>query len=51
MLLKQKRYAFTLAVIQPEAMPVLYAFYLKDGRWPVGAGAEPEPPESFLTVR
>ena len=51
MLLKQKRYAFTLAVIQPEAMPFLYAFYLEDGRWPVGRDAEPEPPESFLTVR
>ena len=47
MLLKQKRYAFTLAVIQPEAMPFLYAFYLKDGRWPVGRGAQPEGPEAF----
>ncbi len=47
MLLKQKRYAFTLAVIQPEAMPFLYAFYRKDGRWPVGQGAVPESPEAF----
>ena len=48
MLLKQKRYAFTLAVIQPEAMPFLYVFYRKDGRWQTGKGAEPVAPESFL---
>ena len=48
MLLKQKRYAVTLAILTPEAMPVLYVFYRKDGRWQVGHNAQPVPPETFL---
>lgn len=47
MLLKTKRYLFTLLVIQPEAVAAMWAMYLDGGRWQVGKGATVVGPEWF----
>ena len=47
MLLKTKRYLFTLLVIQPEAVAAMLAMYLDGGRWQIGRGAEVVRPEWF----
>ena len=44
MILKTKRYLFTLLLIQPEVPVVLEALYLGHGRWRAGEGARPMPP-------
>ena len=43
MILKTKRYAAVLLVIQPELVLALTALYLKHGRWELGQGAEERP--------
>ena len=47
MLLKTKRYLFTLLVIQPEAVAAMWAMYLDGGRWQIGKGAKVVGPEWF----
>ncbi len=50
-LLKQKRYVFTIAVIQPEALIALYAMYRDNGgAWRLGKRAEPVGPWAFVTA-
>ena len=48
MFLTTKRYAFTLAVIQPEAVLVALGAWLEDGRWKIGRGATVEDFGSFV---
>lgn len=47
MLLKTKRYLFTLLVIQPEAVAAMVVMYLDGGRWQIGRGANVARPERF----
>ena len=47
MLLKTKRYLFTLLVIQPEAVAAMWLMYLDGGRWQIGQGADVARPEWF----
>ena len=50
MFLTTKRYVFTLAVIQPEAVLVALGAWLGDGRWKIGRGAVVEGFGSFVTA-